>query len=91
MILKLPIYHHTDGTRALKGLGLDYQIEDCDIRPITFYHINAVSPYFDNGKEYSSVHTNDSEYTCPMTYKDIQEAILVARKEPDTIHSWYKS
>lgn len=90
MILELPIFHHTDATRSAKDMGLNYELEDADIRPMTFYHVNALSPYFEDGKEYSSIHTNDSEYTCTMPYKAVREAILVAQKEPHTIHSWFK-
>ncbi len=89
MILELPIYHHTDGTRTLKGLGLDYQIEDCEIRPITFYHIDAISPYIDNSKEYGSIHTNDSEYTCPLNYPSAILAVAAARQAGEKMITYY--
>lgn len=70
--IKLDIYHHTDSTSTLKDIGVDYKIEDCEIRPVIFYHINAISPFFDGGKEYCSVHSNGSEYIANAKFEDVQ-------------------
>ena len=82
--LELPIFHHTDSTAQAKELGLDYDIEDTQIRPVTFYHINAVSPYSEslediNNPQLSAIHSNGTEYICPIPYEKLLAKIDEAR------------
>lgn len=74
--IALPIFHHTDQSATLKDCGVDYTIADnCEIRNIIFYNINAISEYFENENKYTSIHTNNSEYLCPMNIERVRKII----------------
>jgi hypothetical protein len=73
--ISLPILHHSDNTATFKEMGIDYSLDECELRNMVFYHINAISPYFDNEKEYTNIHTNGSEYICPLTIKEVKNII----------------
>lgn len=72
--IELEIFYHTDETRALGGLDIDYDLSDCEKRKMTFYHINAIGPYIDEKRErkFCSIHTNNSEYISPLSYEEIK-------------------
>lgn len=65
--IKLPIFYHTDNTRKLESMEMDdsFSIEECDEKEMTFYVVNAVAPYEENGITYSSIHTNGTMFICP--------------------------
>ena len=71
----LPILHHSDNTATFKEMGIDYSLDECETRDMTFYHINAISPYYENDKEYTNIHTNGSEYICTLLIKDVKNII----------------
>lgn len=71
----LPIFHHTDQTATLKECGVNYCLAECEIRPVKFYQIVAISPYFQDGKEYCSIHANGTEYICTWTIDKVEEKI----------------
>ena len=72
----LPIFHHTDQSATLKDCGIDYTFEDnCEIREIIFYQINAISEYLDDGKSYTSIHSNGSEYISSLNIKEVKKII----------------
>jgi len=74
--ITLPIFHHTDQSATFKDCGIDYTFEDnCEIREIIFYQINAISEYLDDGKKYTSIHCNNSEYICTMLIDDVKQLI----------------
>lgn len=74
--ITLPIFHYTDQSATLRDCGIDYALEDnCEIREIIFYQINAISEYLDGGKKYTSIHCNNSEYICAMLIDDVKKII----------------
>lgn len=73
--IDLFIFHHTDETDTMQRVGVDYPMDNAELRKITFYTINAVSQFFDDGNEYASIHTNGSQYICPMTKDKLNELI----------------
>lgn len=75
MQITLPIFHHNDTTDTLKDCGIEYDLKDTDTRKVTFLTINAVSPYFDNDDEMTSIHSNGTEYICPYTIDKVLELI----------------
>lgn len=75
--LTLPILFHTDNTSTLKNVGIDYELEDCETREITFLHINAIAPYKEKGKEYTSIFTNGTEFICVMKVDEVLEKLNV--------------
>jgi hypothetical protein len=78
--LKLPIFYNTDETSALDKMGVDFPLEDCQIRTVIFYHIAAISPYLDGKKEYTYIHSNGDKFICPKPLKEVEALIYVAMK-----------
>lgn len=75
--LTLPILHHTDETRSLKAIDIDYQLADCEIRQMTFYSINATSEYKDESIDHglTSVFSNGSEFICNLPKDEVDNLI----------------
>ena len=75
MKIKLPILFLTDDICQLEDLGLDFNLSDAEIRETTFYNINAVSPYLENGVNYTSIHANGDGFICPLSVEEVEEII----------------
>lgn len=74
--ITLPIFHHTDQSATLKDCGIEYTFENnCEIRNVTFYQINAISEYFEDDKRYTSIHSNGSEYICKYQIENVRKII----------------
>jgi len=74
--ITLPIFHHTDQSATLKDCGIDYTFEDnCEIRDVTFYQINAISEYFEDDRSCTSIHSNGSEYISSLNIKEVEKII----------------
>lgn len=76
--LKLPIFFHTDSTRILQDTGVDYKLDDCETREMSFYQIAALSPYIDyddDKKEYCRIHTNGDTFLCLFNVKEVEGLI----------------
>ena len=79
--IELDIYHHNEQTSTLKDIGVDYSLEDCETRKVTFYSIEAISPYIEGKKEFSCVHSNNSEFICVLKYKELKMLISNAPRK----------
>lgn len=73
--LSLLIFHHTDETESLKQASIEFSIEDCEEREMTFYNINAISKYLEGGLEYGMIHANGSQYITTKKYEQIKSLI----------------
>jgi hypothetical protein len=81
MVIEFNILHSTEKTRELNKLDIDYPLSDCDVRPITFYHINAIGTHFDrndNDKEYVEIHTNGNEFiVADLDYLEVKRKLSI--------------
>jgi hypothetical protein len=75
MKINLPIFFHTDNTSDLLNLSIDYKLSDCEIRQVTFYVINAIAPYIEDGKVYTTIHSNGDNFVCPLNIKEVEKII----------------
>lgn len=73
MKLKLPIFHHSDETRSLDKLDINYDIENCETQEIIFYKIDALAPAENN--KYCSVFTGGEEFICALSMKEVEDLI----------------
>ena len=74
MKIEIDVFFHTDSTENLSNLGIDYDIQKCEVRRMTVYNVNAISPYLNtNGMEYCSIHCNGSEFICVESYDTIKQ------------------
>lgn len=83
MNLNLPILFETDNTCQLEVIGMDFKLSDCDIRETTFYYINAVSSYLENGINYTTIHSNGDGFICPLEKREVERLI----QENKSIHA----
>ena len=75
MKLKLPIFFNTDETTTLKESGIDYEIEENDIRFVVFYHIDAIAPHLKDGRKYTTVYSCGDCFICNKPISEIEEMI----------------
>lgn len=72
--LKLPIFYKPEGYDQLEKLGLaqDLKMEEAEIRMLTFYHINAVGPYREDGKTYAKLFVDGDEFIVAMPIDELE-------------------
>jgi len=75
-VVHLPILHHTDQTATFKDLGISYELDQCEERVVSFFVINAISPYHYKGRIWTEIHSNGTEYICPKDAHDVLNLIL---------------
>lgn len=72
--IELDTFFHNEDTSKLEEMGMDYDVDDCDIRKMTFYDIKTIAPYFGNNddKNYCTVGANGSPFICKITYSQLK-------------------
>lgn len=75
MNITLDIFFHTEETSNMEDAGLDYDIEDCEIRQITFYQISHIKPRKEGKKWFTAICANATEYVSPITYDKVKAEI----------------
>lgn len=83
------IVFDNDKTSYKKENELDYALTECDVRTMTFYRIDAISPFIDDDEyktEYSYIHTSGDKFICVLTYDELKQA-LKAWKTSNAIQS----
>jgi hypothetical protein len=73
--LEIDCFYHSETTASLKDLDIRYSLADCDVRPIMFYDIDAISSYSDGEGDYSCIHSNGCEFTTILSYNELKKAI----------------
>jgi len=73
--IELQIFHHTDLTSVYSKASIEYTMDECETRLMTFYQINGISPWYENDKEYTEIHANGTCYICPLTYLETKKII----------------
>jgi hypothetical protein len=72
----IPIYFHNNTTLRSKNCGIEYNIEDCDIRNVIIYNVNGVSECIENGKLLgTSIFFNGDEFISPLNKNKVEELI----------------
>jgi hypothetical protein len=79
MELELPIFHYGEDTLKLVELELEVDLEDLELKPITFYHIDGIGSYFEGDTEYSVVFSSGKEFLCPFNYMELKKFVKEAR------------
>lgn len=77
MTVTLPIIFHTDGTSQLKDLGIEYKLDDCQQKQMTFFNIAAIADYVEEGtdNQYTSIFAGGFEFICPLTQQYVIDKI----------------
>lgn len=78
MGLEIKIFYHSDQTRLLKDLNVEYTVEQCEVKSFILYDLNfisAIMPYVENGKVYSEIYTEAGALTSPESVKSLKKKI----------------
>jgi len=74
--IELEIYFNTEETENLEKMGLDYHVNNCEKRLMTFYNINAIGSHKEkDGFEHGVVYTGDESFSSVLTYKELKEVL----------------
>jgi len=80
-MITIDIFHHSTNTTQLDSVGIDYKLTDCDLRPVTFYNIEAISSHIEDGTNYGSIHCNGREFIASISYPELWEKINKLKKD----------
>lgn len=74
MGVEVEIYYHTDQTRNLEKMDMDFHITDCEIRTITLLNIVGFAPAVEEDKfAYSKIYTAAGEFSTPLKYEELKK------------------
>ena len=73
--LKLPILLNTEQTEIMEEMGIEVDFNECPVKKMTFYSINATIAFFQNGKYWTEIHSNGSTFVSPMSEKELEKQI----------------
>ncbi len=78
--LIVKVFFYTDAQLKLKELGVDDEIplSKCDLREVTFYTINALSEYKEEGEEeveLCAIYSNGNNYIANMAYENAKKHV----------------
>ena len=74
--IELEVFFHTENTSNMKALDIDYPMTDCDIRNVTFYSIEHISPWIDTeGTEYCEITSGGQTVISSLSYLQVKELI----------------
>jgi hypothetical protein len=59
----------------LEDLGIIPNILSADTRPITFYEIQTLSPYYEQNQDYSCIESGGQEYIISIEYIKLKQII----------------
>lgn len=76
----LPIFIHNESTQKMQDIEMDYDIDDCEEHPVTFFHISAICVHAENPKKnYTDIHANGTTYVCPLSVDQVHHKIMVSK------------
>ena len=75
MKLKIPVLWHTDETLQKEELGIDVSSDEVTTRIITFYTIDIITDYFEDGNSYSRVYSNGQVFISTLSRDEVENMI----------------
>ncbi len=75
--IELEIMWHTDDTKQLSDLGIDYDIDEVETRKVTFYGISHIKTnIWDDTHEFTNIYALCGEqYISRLKYNDLKKEI----------------
>lgn len=73
--LTLKIFSHSEDTKQLKDVGIDFDYKDCDIDNVTFYRIDAIADEKDGDDMYTGIYSNGGRFVCPLSPDEVKSLI----------------
>lgn len=65
-------------------MDIDYPIEDCSVREVTFYRIDSIAPYSDEENKtfpYTTISSGGDVSICQLPIKEVEKIIDIQYKE----------
>lgn len=75
---EVDILYHNESTKMMKELDINFSFDSLDCMRCTLFHINAVHPHINQGKEYVDIYVSSGILTSPMSYDQFIE-----------LYNWY--
>jgi len=73
--IEIPILIYTDADFELEKLGIQSSIKNTNVAIFTFYFINAINRYEEEGVEYTSIMCNGKDYVSPLPFDVVKQLI----------------
>ena len=73
IMIKIPVFKHTDETFGFIEIGMEYPMTDCEVRYRYFLNIDSVGEYVDRvgGVTYGTVASGGDEYITPLSVEEL--------------------
>lgn len=72
----IEVLWHTDETKALDNAGVDVKSEDLERRTITFYNIDAISPYkWDDDNMFCKINAGGETWIAAYDYECVKQML----------------
>lgn len=81
MKIKLPIFFQNDHTRQMAELDLPWSFANCDVRDVIFYEITAISPFEEDGEQFTDVWSGNFFFTCQLPLHIVEQQIDLIMKD----------
>ena len=73
--IELPILVYTDRDYELEKLGIQTSVSDTKIVQFTFYRIDLIHSYEEDGVSFTAIYCNGKDYTSPAPIELIKKLI----------------
>ncbi len=73
MILKLPIFFHTEETSSLEDMGLESSVNSCEVENVIFYHIDAIHAFKEKDK--TTIISSGQTFICNLPVEEVEKLI----------------
>lgn len=74
-MIELPILWKEKEDCQLHDLGIETQQDYENTRMMTFYSIVAISPYEEDGREMTEIHTNGTGFITTIPYRKMKDLV----------------
>lgn len=74
--MEIEILYHSDTTRMLKDLDMEFNWDDLDRKVAYFNNIDVILPYQKDGIEYTEIHAGHGVYITPLNYEILKDILL---------------
>jgi hypothetical protein len=74
--IEIEVLWHTDETRQLADLELNFEAAKLEHRKMTFYNIDAISPnHWDEENDFTNIHSSGDKWIAPYSYNFVKKLI----------------
>jgi hypothetical protein len=74
--MEIEILYHSDTTRMLKDLDMDFNWDDLDRVMAYFCNIDVILPYVRDGIEYTEIHVGNHTYISTVPYLLLKKVLI---------------